>query len=61
MAKEEIVAIFNKNKNRYGYRRITKELHNNDICIHQVDGTGIRKRRNIFKMLLRFLLYLNFV
>lgn len=34
MVKKEIVAIFNKNKKRYGYRRITQELHNNDICIN---------------------------
>ena len=34
MAKEELVAIFNKNKKRYGYRRITQELHNNGICIN---------------------------
>ena len=34
MIKKEIVAIFNKNKKRYGYRRITQELHNNDICIN---------------------------
>lgn len=34
MVKEEIVTIFNKNKKRYGYRRITQELHNNDICVN---------------------------
>ena len=34
LVKEEIVIIFNKNKKRYGYRRITQELHNNDICIN---------------------------
>ena len=34
MVKEAIVAIFNKNKKRYGYRRITQELHNNDICVN---------------------------
>ena len=34
MAKEELVAIFNKNKKRYGYRRITQELHNNGIYIN---------------------------
>ena len=26
MAKEKLVAIFNKNKKRYGYRRITQEF-----------------------------------
>ena len=34
MVKEQIVIIFNENKKRYGYRRITKELHNNDICVN---------------------------
>ena len=34
MVKEEIVAVFNKNKKRYGYRRITQELHNNGIYIN---------------------------
>ena len=34
MVKEAIVAIFNKNKKRYGYRRIAQELHNNDICVN---------------------------
>ena len=34
MIKEAIVAIFNNNKKRYGYRRITQELHNNDICVN---------------------------
>ena len=26
MAKEKLVAIFNKNKKRYGYRRITQKF-----------------------------------
>jgi len=34
MVKEQIVIIFNENKKRYGYRRITKDLHNNDICVN---------------------------
>ena len=34
MVKEQIITIFNENKKRYGYRRITKELHNNDICVN---------------------------
>ena len=29
-----MVIIFNENKKRYGYRRITKELHNNNICVN---------------------------
>ncbi len=34
MVKKQIITIFNENKKRYGYRRITKELHNNDICVN---------------------------
>lgn len=34
MVKEQIVTIFHENKQRYGYRRITQELHNNDICVN---------------------------
>ena len=32
--KEEITAIYHENKGRYGYRRITLELHNRDFCIN---------------------------
>lgn len=34
MVKKQIITIFNENKKRYGYRRITQELHNNDICVN---------------------------
>lgn len=34
MVKEQIITIFHENKKRYGYRRITQELHNNDICVN---------------------------
>lgn len=34
MVKEQIITIFDENKKRYGYRRITQELHNNDICVN---------------------------
>ena len=34
MVKEQIITIFNENKKRYGYHRITQELHNNDICVN---------------------------
>jgi putative transposase len=34
MVKEQIITIFNENKMQYGYRRITKELNNNDICVN---------------------------
>ena len=33
-AKAEITAIFHENKGRYGYRRITDELHNRKICLN---------------------------
>ena len=32
--KEEISAVFAENKGRYGYRRITKELHNREYIIN---------------------------
>ena len=32
--KEEITAIYHENKGRYGYRRITLELHNRGFCIN---------------------------
>ena len=32
--KEEITAIYHENKGRYGYRRVTMELHNRGICIN---------------------------
>lgn len=33
-SKAEIVAIYHENKGRYGYRRITTELHNRDSCLN---------------------------
>ena len=33
-AKEEIASISHENRGRYGYRRITMELHNRGICIN---------------------------
>ena len=33
-ARAEITAIFHENKGRYGYRRITDELHNRKICLN---------------------------
>ena len=32
--KEEITSIYHQNKGRYGYRRITLELHNRGFCIN---------------------------
>ena len=32
--KEEITAIYHENKGRYGYRRITLEVHNRGFCIN---------------------------
>ena len=34
MVKESIVTIFHENKKRYGYRRITQELHNNGLFVN---------------------------
>ena len=33
-AKEEIIAIYHENKGRYGYRRITVELHSRGILLN---------------------------
>ena len=33
-AKAEIAAIYHENKGRYGYRRITTELHNHGFSIN---------------------------
>ena len=33
-AKSEITAIYHENKGRYGYRRITEELHNRGILLN---------------------------
>ena len=32
--KEEITAIYHENKGRYGYRRITAELHNRNLPLN---------------------------
>ena len=32
--KEKITAIYHENKGRYGYRRITLELHNRGFCVN---------------------------
>lgn len=33
-ARSEIQLIFHENKGRYGYRRITEELHNRGCCLN---------------------------
>ena len=33
-AKAEITAIYHENKGRYGYRRVTDELHNRGIMLN---------------------------
>ena len=33
-AKAEITAIYHENKGRYGYRRITTELHNRNVPLN---------------------------
>ena len=43
--KEEIMAIYHENKGRYGYRRITLELHNRGININH--KTVIRLMREL--------------
>ena len=34
--KEEITAIYHENKGRYGYRRMTMELHNRGFNINHI-------------------------
>ena len=41
--KAEIVAIYHENKGRYGYRRITAELHNRNIPLNHKTVQRLRK------------------
>ena len=34
MIKDEIISIYHENQGRYGYQRITQELHNRNYCIN---------------------------
>ena len=47
MVKEQIITIFNENKKRYGYRRITQELHNNDICVNHKTVQKLMKQLGV--------------
>ncbi len=42
--KEEITAIYHENKGRYGYRRITMELHNRGYNINHKTVSKINER-----------------
>ena len=41
--KEEITAIHHENKGRYGYRRMTMELHNRGFNINHKTGSKVIK------------------
>lgn len=45
--KEEIIAIYHENKGRYGYRRITLELHNRGYCINHKTVRRLMKELGI--------------
>ena len=45
--KEKIIEIFNKNKKRYGYRRITQELHNNDVRVNHKTVQKLMKQMGL--------------
>jgi len=47
-AKDAISAIFNENKGRYGYRRITLELHNKGIIINHKTVQRLMKQLSLF-------------
>ena len=46
-AKDEIVAIYHENKGRYGYRRITTELHNRNISLNHKTVQRLMKEMGI--------------
>jgi putative transposase len=47
IVKEKIIEIFNKNKKRYGYRRITQELHNNDVRVNHKTVQKLMKQMGL--------------
>ena len=47
--KEEITAIYHENKGRYGYRRMTMELHNRGFCINHKTVRRLMKELGIWK------------
>lgn len=46
--KDLIISIFNENKNRYGYRRITLELKNRGYVINHKRVKRLMKVLNLF-------------
>lgn len=46
--KEEIRRIYEENKGRYGYRRITDELHNRGICINHKTVQRLMSEMGLF-------------
>ena len=46
-AKAEITAIYHENKGRYGYRRITDELHNRKIYLNHKTVQRLMKELNL--------------
>jgi transposase InsO family protein len=45
--KDEITAIYHENKGRYGYRRITSELHNRNILINHKTVQRLMKEMGV--------------
>ena len=45
--KEVICKIFHENKGRYGYRRITMELHNQGLCVNHKTVQKLMKQCNL--------------
>lgn len=48
--KEQIIAIYHENKGRYGYRRITAELHNRGYAINYKTVQSLMKQLGIVCM-----------
>lgn len=46
--KEHIAQIFHKNKGRYGYRRVTAELHNRGCCINHKTVQRLMRTLGLF-------------
>ena len=50
-AKVEIAAIYHENKGRYGYRRVTDELHNRKIYLNHKTVQRLRAENAYLKKL----------
>lgn len=48
VAKEEITAIYHENKGRYGYRRITLELHRRNVALNHKTVQRLMKELGLF-------------